>query len=260
VEEEEMTTQVETSGPRNAAQRAVLAFQQLDEQVKRPPGGGQRQIALTGTLLLAAGMSALMVALLAGIKAGLRVLDTGISAEGLPLMMVNLTTIAMAYAFGWVTVALSARVYRLPLAGAATRAFGWVFLFCLLALYLFITLKLFEQHYTATKLLAYWFIMALGVLGLTGVHLITGTGNMRGYAFFLMLVTLLHLGVIVYHYNFIDEFEPGGLIPDMLFFLNMLLVEVLMFAHLGVLRPLRDLLDREFIDVRARMGVGIPQS
>jgi hypothetical protein len=44
----------------------------------------------------------------------------------------------------------------------------------------------------------------------------------------------------------------------MLFFLNMLLVEVLMFAHLGVLRPLRDLLDREFIDVRTRMGVGRP--
>jgi hypothetical protein len=243
--------------PESSGERMALAFWKVENEARRSLGGqGQGQTALMGYALLAMGMTALLVALLAGIKAGLRVLDSGISAQGVPLMMVNLTTIAMAYIFGWVTVALSARVYRLPVAGMATRAFGWVFLLCLVVLYLFITGKLFEQHYTDTKLLAYWVIMGLGVLGLTGIHLITGTGDMRAYALFLMMVTILHLGVIVYHYNFLDEFKPEGLIPDMLFFLNMLFVEVLMFAHFGLLRPVRDLLDREFLDVRARMGRG----
>lgn len=237
-------------------ERIALGFWKLQGDVKRLLGQGDGRTALPGYALLAIGMTALLIALLAGIKAGLRVLDSGVSAQAVPLMMVNLVTIAMAYIFGWVTMALSARVYRLPLAGLASRAFGWVFLICLLALYLFITRKLFEQHYTDTKLLAYWLIMGLGVLGLTGIHLITGTGGMRAYAFFLMLVTILHLAVIVYHYNFLDEFEPQGLIPDLLFFLNMLFVEVLMFAHFGLLRPVRDMLDRQFVDVRARMGRG----
>src|SRR5512135_3091897 len=126
---------------------------------------------LTGGMLLAAGLGALIVALIAGIKAGLRLLDTGLAAEGIPLMMVNLVTIALAYGFGWMGAGASAKVYRSPVAVNAVRAFGWVFLLCLAALYVYITLKLFEQHYTESKLVAYWMVMCLGVLGLTGVHL-----------------------------------------------------------------------------------------
>jgi hypothetical protein len=255
-----MNTQVNlrdvNPGPRDGPTKGVRSgFPATGAEAGGPLGRGEEQDGVMGGVLLAMGMTALLVALLAGIKAGLRVLDSGISAQGVPLMMVNLITIAMAYTFGWVTVALSARVYRLPLAGITTRAFGWVFLLCLLALYFFITRKLFEQRYTETKLFAYWLIMCLGILGLTGIHLITGTGDMRAYAFFLMIATIFHLGVIVYHYNFLDSFDPEGLIPDMLFFLNMLLVELLMFAHWGLLRPARDMLDREFLDVRARLGL-----
>jgi len=242
--------------PENAAQRIRLSFWRAETAAADAVGRSRGIPALTtGCLLLAAGMAALLVALLAGIKAGLRILDTGLSNQALPLMTVNLITIAMAYAFGWVAASLSARVYRVPVAAPATKAFAWVFLACLVGLYLFITLKLFEQSYTGTKLLAYWLIMGLGVLGLTGIHLITGGGDMRGYAFLLMLISLLHLGVIVYHYNFLDGFKPEGLIPDMLFFLNMLLVEFLMLAHFGLLRSTREFLDRQFLDVRLRMGL-----
>jgi hypothetical protein len=242
--------------PENAAQRIMLSFWRAEAAAAEAVGQARgRPAPTTGFLLLAAGMAALLVALLAGIKAGLRILDTGLSNQALPLMTVNLITIAMAYAFGWVAASLSARVYRVPVAVPLTKAFAWVFLACLAALYLFITLKLFEQSYTGTKLLAYWLIMGLGVLGLTGVHLITGGGDMRGYAFLLMLISLLHLGVIVYHYNFLEGFKPEGLIPDMLFFLNMLLVEFLMLAHFGLLRSTREFLDRQFLDVRLRMGL-----
>jgi hypothetical protein len=245
--------------PENAAQRATLTFWRMEnaaaEALLHAAGPAKDRAALTGLVLLTVGMVALLVALVAGIKAGLRILDTGLSSQGVPLMMVNLITIAMAYFFGWVATALSTRVYRVPLAGGAVKAFSWLFLACLLALYLFITIKLFEQNYTDTKLLAYWLIMALGVLGLAGIHLITGTGDMRAYAFFLMLVSILHLGVIVYHYNFLDGFKPSGLIPDMLFFINMLLVEFLMLAHFGLLRSTREFLDRQFLDVRARMDL-----
>jgi hypothetical protein len=245
--------------PENPAQRVTLALWQMEnaaaDAVRRAASPADDRATLTGLVLLAVGMVALLVALLAGIKAGLRVLDSGLSIQGIPLMMVNLITIAMAYCFGWMTAALSARVYRVPLAVTAVKAFAWVFLACLLALYLFITMKLFEQNYTDTKLLAYWLIMALGVLGLTGIYLITGAGDMRAYAFFLMLVSILHLGVIVYHYNFLDGFKPEGLVPDMLFFMNMLLVEFLMLAHFGLLRSTREFLDRQFMDVRMRMNL-----
>jgi len=243
--------------PENAAQRVRLAFWRMETAaagaLQQATGPAKEQVTPTGFVLLTVGMAALLAALVAGIKAGLRILDSGLSSQGVPLMMVNLTTIAMAYCFGWAAAALSARVYRVPLAGTAVKAFAWVFLACLLGLYLFITIKLFEQNYTDTKLLAYWLIMALGLLGLTGIHLITGTGDMRAYAFLLMLVSILHLGVIVYHYNFLEGFKPEGLIPDMLFFINMLLVEFLMLAHFGLLRSTREFLDRQFMDVRLQI-------
>jgi len=245
--------------PENAAQRVTLDVWGMEsaaaDAVRRATGPARDQDTLTGLVLLAVSMTALLAALIAGIKAGLRILDSGLSSEGVPLMMVNLITVAMAYAFGWMAAELIARVYRLPLAVTAVKAFAWAFLSCLLGLYLFITVKLFEQNYTDTKLLAYWLIMALGVLGLTGIYLITGTGDMRVYAFFLMLVSIVHLGVIVYHYNFLDSFKPEGLIPDMLFFMNMLLVEFLMLAHFGLLRSTRAFLDDQFRDVRLRMNL-----
>jgi hypothetical protein len=166
-------------------------------------------------------------------------------------MLVNLITIGMAYCLAG-AAALS-REFQLPLRTAVRPSPGYSWAACWrLSL---ITLKLFEQNYTGTKLLAYWLIMALGVLGLTGIHLITGTGDMRAYAFLLMLVSVLHLGVIVYHYNFLDGFKPEGLIPDMLFFMNLLLVESLMLAHFGLLRSTREFLDRQFLDVRGRMDL-----
>jgi len=247
---------VEPFEPENPAQRIMLSFWKAEIAAGDAVGRGQGRSLLTGYVLLSAGMAALLVALLAGIKAGLRILDSGLSNQAVPLMTVNLITIAMAYAFGWVAASLSARVYRVPLAVPAIRAFGWVFLSCLLALYLFITLKLFEQSYTGTKLLAYWWIMALGLIGLTGIHLITDGSDMRGYALLLMLVSMLHLGVIVYHYNFLEGFKPAGLVPDMLFFLNMLVVEFLMLAHFGLLRSTREFIDRQFLDVRLRLGLG----
>jgi hypothetical protein len=229
---------------------------EMQNQVKLRRERPLERSTLTASMLLAAGLGALTVALIAGIKAGLRLLDGGLSAEGVPLMAVNLVTIAMAYSFGWMAAGLSAKVYHLPLATKAVRAFAWVFLLCLAALYLYITLKLFEQNYTDSKLAAYWTVMCLGVLGLAGIHLLSGQDDMRPYAFVLMLVSMVHLGAIVYHYNFLEGFRPEGLVADMLFFFSMLLVEFLMLAHFGLLRSARHFVEEQFVDVRRTMDLG----
>jgi hypothetical protein len=73
---------------------------------------------------------------------------------------------------------------------------------------------------------------------MVGLHLIIEDHDLRPLSIPLLIISLIHLGLIVFRYVFTAA-DSTYLWKDLLFFLSMAAFAYLMLAHIGLLKPLR---------------------
>ncbi|HEY3476801.1 MAG TPA: hypothetical protein VGK56_19445, partial [Anaerolineales bacterium] len=114
----------------------------------------------------------------------------------------------------------------------------WGCLIGVCALYVLILQRMYDQTYNLLRFFAYLTIMTAGLGAMVGLHLIIEDHDLRPLAIPLLVISLIHLGLIVFRYVFTSA-NPGYLWTDLLFFLVMGSFGYLMLAHIGLLAPLR---------------------
>jgi hypothetical protein len=121
----------------------------------------------------------------------------------------------------------------------------WGCLIAVCALYVLILQRLYDQAYNMLRFWAYLIIMSAGLGAMVGLHLIVEDHDLRPLAIPLLVVSMIHLGLIVFRYVFTLA-NSAYLITDLIFFLAMGSFGYLMLAHIGLLAPLRKQLTNYF--------------
>jgi len=157
-----------------------------------------------------------------------------------------IVAIGLAYTVGWLVALFGIRYYHNLVLPIAINAYAWATLVGISILYIAILYRLYEQEYYATSFAKYTILMWVTLVGLVGLHLLLEDHSLRPFSIPLLLIALVHLFLIVYHYVFALDVNYDYLIGDVLFFLGMTTVSVLMLLHVGILSSARRLIDRLF--------------
>jgi hypothetical protein len=220
------------------------------ERKTRPPRkskvdtGGMLSLA---TMLVSLG--ALSIALGGGLILIFDILDKGLdnSMDGIP---VKLFVLAVTFLFSWVTGLISIRGFKNRLYPIIVKLYIWGCLSAAGVLYIKIIQKLYLQEYGYPKLGKYVIIM-LGILFvLLCLHLLLEEHDPRQLAIPPLIISVVHLFVIVYHYVFdasgVVKTDALYVIGDFMVFLLMIDVSGLMLTHNGILSPVREMISEIF--------------
>ena len=191
------------------------------------------------------GLAALTISMLGGGIFIYNVFDNGL-ASNLGGTLAKIVPVALAYAVGWVLCLLSVRSFSNLVLPLILKYYSWLTLTAVLVLYLKIMQKLFSQGYDLGHFLAYNVILFTGLAGLIGLHLLLDEHDLRRYSIPIIVISILHLILMVLRYVIIDGSNPLYLFGDLYFFLVMFALAALMLAHLGILNPVRRMIDAFF--------------
>jgi hypothetical protein len=153
--------------------------------------------------------------------------------------------IALAYAVGWMTAMVAIRVYGNLVLPFIINFMIWGCLIAVCALYVLILQRMYDQTYNLLRFWAYLILMTAGLGAMVGLHLIVEDHDLRPLAIQFLVISMIHLGLIVFRYVFTAA-NPGYLWTDLLFFIAMGSFGYLMLAHIGLLSPLRTQLTNYF--------------
>ncbi len=154
--------------------------------------------------------------------------------------------IGLAYIVGWLVALFGIRFYHNLVLPMAIEFYAWATLAGVSVLYIAILYRLYEQKYPPTSFAKYTILMGVALAGLIGFHLLIEGHSLRLFSIPLLLISLVHLYLIVYHYVFALDVTYIYLLGDVLFFLGMMTVSILMLMHIGVLSGVRKTIDRLF--------------
>lgn len=200
-------------------------------------GNRLSQRGMLSILMLMASLGALSIALLGGARLIFDILGTGLE-NSLPTLPPKALVLAVAYGVGWITAMVAIRVYGNLVLPFIINFMIWGCLIGVCALYVLILQRMYDQTYNLLRFFAYLTIMTAGLGAMVGLHLIIEDHDLRPLAIPLLVISLIHLGLIVFRYVFTSA-NPGYLWTDLLFFLVMGSFGYLMLAHIGLLAPLR---------------------
>ena len=210
------------------------------------PRSGKRlsQRGMLSILMLMASMGALGIALLSGAWLVFDILGVGLE-NSLPTLPAKALVIALAYGVGWVTAMIAIRVYGNLVLPFIINYLIWACLIAVCALYVLILQRLYDQTYNMLRFWAYLIIMSAGLGAMVGLHLIVEDHDLRPLAIPLLVISMMHLGLIVFRYVFTLA-NSAYLVTDLIFFGVMGSFGYLMLAHIGLLAPLRKQLTNYF--------------
>jgi hypothetical protein len=195
-------------------------------------------------LMMLGSVGALGFALLGGSKLVLDIFGVGL-LNSLGTLPTKAFVVGLAYLVGWVTAMIAIRVYGNLVLPFIINFLIWGCLIGVCALYVLILQRLYDQSYDLTHYFAYLMIVAAGLVAMVGLHLIIEDHDLRPLSIPLLIISLIHLGLIVFRYVFTAA-SPAYLWKDLLFFLIMGAFAYLMLAHIGLLKPLRKQLTTYF--------------
>ena len=207
-------------------------------------GNRLSQRGMLSILMLLGSMGALGFALIGGAKLVLDILGTGLE-NSLPTLPPKALVVGLAYTVGWVTAMVAIRVYGNLVLPFIINFLIWGCLIGVCALYILVLYRMYDQTYNLLRFTAYLTIVASGLGAMVGLHLIVEGHDLRPLAIPLLVISMIHLGLIVFRYVFTVA-NPGYLWTDLLFFLVMGSFGYLMLAHIGLLAPLRTQLTNYF--------------
>ena len=198
-----------------------------------------RQVSQRGMLsivMLMVSLVALAYSLVGGIKVVHDVLDAKIGTG--THMLVPVIVIGVAYGVGWITAMVAIRVYGNLILPMLINVFIWICLAGVCYLYIAILTRLYDQEYELMNYVKYVFVMLTWLTAMVGLHLIVEDHNLRPFAIPLLIISMFHLGLIVFRYVF-DNGNAYYLPGDLLFLFGMSAFSIFMLAHVGLLNPLR---------------------
>jgi hypothetical protein len=207
-------------------------------------GNRLSQRGMLSILMLIASMGALGFALIGGAKLILDIFGAGLE-NSLPTLPPKALVVALAYGVGWITAMIAIRVYGNLVLPFIINFLIWGCLIGVCALYVLILQRLYDQTYNLLRFWAYLTIMASGLGAMVGLHLIVEDHDLRPLSIPFLVISMIHLGLIVFRYVFTLA-NPGYLWTDLLFFFAMAGFGYLMLAHVGLLSPLRTQLTNYF--------------
>jgi hypothetical protein len=207
-------------------------------------GNRPSQRGMLSILMLLASVGALGFALLGGARLILDILGAGLE-NSLPTLPPKALVIGLAYGVGWVTAMIAIRVYGNLVLPFIINFLIWGCLIGVCALYVLVLYRMYDQTYNLLRFWAYLIIVASGLGAMVGLHLIVEDHDLRPLSIPLLVISMIHLGLIVFRYVFTVA-NPGYLWTDLLFFLAMAAFGYLMLAHIGLLSPLRTQLTHYF--------------
>ncbi len=188
------------------------------------------------------------IALAGGAWVGYGVLQNGIGGYHVDELLGGIVAAGLAYAVGWVVGLFGIRMLGNFILPIAMRVYAWVVLGGLALLQMAIISKLFKQVYSTEKFIYYLILFGVGLVALIGIHLLIEDHSMVPFSFPILIISLSHLYLIVFHYIFVpsENVKYEYLWGDGIFFLITAIVGVLMLAHLGVLSGFRDTISNAF--------------
>lgn len=203
------------------------------------PRNGNRlsQRGMLSLLMMIGSVGALGFALLGGSKLVLDIFGAGL-INSLSTLPTKAFVVGLAYVVGWMTAMIAIRVYGNLVLPFIINFLIWGCLVGVCSLYVLILQRLYDQAYDLTHYFAYLIIVAAGLVAMVGLHLIIEDHDLRPLSIPLLIISLIHLGLIVFRYVFTAA-NPTFLWKDLLFFLSMAAFAYLMLAHIGLLKPLR---------------------
>jgi hypothetical protein len=159
-------------------------------------------------------------------------------------IMVKAVPVTLAYVVGLGLCLLSMRSFSNLVLPLFIKYYLWVTLTGLVILYIKIMQKLFEQRYDLAHFFSYNIVLAAGLTWLIGLHLLLDQEDLRRYSIPIIMACIWHLILMVFRFLVLDQSSiPVYLFGDLYFFVVMFGLASLMLAHLGILNPLRSLVD-----------------
>jgi hypothetical protein len=162
----------------------------------------------------------------------------------------KILVVGLTYAVGWIFSAIGVRSMRDRLLPYAIQIYTWVVLGGIIILQILIMNRLYQQEYQFTNYMRYLLMFGAGLIALVGLHLILEKHSLVPYGFIILLASLVHLYIIVYHYVFAEEVIYGKVGGDVVFFFVTTIVSILTMAHFGLLNGMRRLIRQLFTPKR----------
>jgi hypothetical protein len=215
-------------------------------QPHRGNGHHVSQRGMLSIVMLLVSLVALGIAMLGGAKIVIDILGDK-SNTSFIVVLAQVIVIGLAYVVGWVTAMVAIRVYGNLILPILINWITWGFLLAVCYLYIAILQRMYSQPDEFGRFIKYLVVMAGGLAALVGLHLIVEDHDLRPFSIPLLIISLIHLGMIVFRYVFdIKDVKPGFLWKDLVFFLAMITVSISMLAHWGILEPFRTRLTNYF--------------
>lgn len=195
------------------------------------------------------------IALLGGAWVGYNILQNGLSDYPVGELFAGIAAAGLAYGVGWIVGLFGVRMLGNFLLPITMKIYAWVVLAGISVLQIAIISKLFKQAYTTEKFIFYVILFGAGLAALIGIHLLIEEHSLVPFSFPILIISLSHLYLIVFHYIFIpsESVKYEYLWGDAIFFLITALVGVLMLAHLGVLEGFRNSIGETFSENTTRL-------
>lgn len=208
-----------------------------------PSERGMLNVAIFLISALSMGM-----ALLGGAWVGYNVLQNGLVNFQFDQLLGGIVAAGLSYAVGWVVGLFGVRMLGNFILPYAMKTYAWITLLGLAVLQIAIISKLFKQVYSPERFIYYLVLYAAGLAALIGIHLLIEEHSLVPFSFPILIISLSHLYLIVFHYIFVpsENVKYEYLWGDAIFFLITVIVSVLMLAHLGVLSGFRDTISNAF--------------
>ena len=203
------------------------------------------QLGVFSSLVSAISMISMGAALISGAWFAYSVLVLELKNNILPKVII----VGLAYGIGWIFSAFGIRVlgnFWLPY---VLRFYTWVVLSGIISLQVLIMFRLYRQEYEFSNYVRYLSLFGAGMLALVGLHIILERHSLIPFGVFILLTSLGHFYLIVYHYLFTLDVLYEKVWGDLIFLFVTTTVSLLMLAHFGMLDRLRNFMDRTFTPI-----------
>ena len=190
-------------------------------------------------------LAALTVSMLGAAKLVFDVFDDGL-ANSLNSILVKVVVLGFAFFFGWGIGVVSIRGFGNLVYPIVVKIYAWACLAAVGILYIKVIQKLYMQAYDGLHFWAYLVMLLGGLFVLICLHLLVEGHDLRPFAIPLLVISVVQLFVIVYHYVFTADPNGWMLLGDFTIFIFMISLSALMLMHIGILSPLRAWIDAMF--------------
>lgn len=164
-------------------------------------------------------------------------------------LLFKVIVVGLAYLIGWIFSAFGVRAlgnFWLPF---VIHLYSWVVLGGIILLQILIMSRLYQQEYHLSNYVKYLSLFGAGMIALVGLHLLLVEHDLKLFGILILLTSLGHFYLIVYHYVFATDVIYELVWGDLIFFFVTTTVSLLMLAHFGMLKGLRNFMDRTFTPV-----------